>query len=59
MDLILLIVAIAVVGFVVWLITTQVPMPPGWAKVIQGVTLVVLVLWLLSHLLTLPNVLPR
>ena len=58
MDLILLIVAIAVVGFVAWLITTYVPMPPGWAKVIQGVTLVVLVLWLLSHLLTVPNVLP-
>jgi hypothetical protein len=59
MDLILLIVAVAVVGFVVWMITTQIPMPPGWAKVIQGVTLVILVLWLLSHLLTVPNVLTR
>jgi hypothetical protein len=57
MDLILLVVAVAVIGFVVWLITTQIPMPAGWAKVIQGVTLVVLVLWLLSHLLTVPNVL--
>jgi len=57
MDLILLIVAIAVIGFVVWLITTQIPMPPGWAKVIQGVTLVGLVLWLLSHLIAVPNVL--
>ena len=59
MDLILVITAIAVVGFVVWLITTQVPMPPGWAKVIQGVTLVILVLWLLSHLIVVPNVLTR
>ena len=57
MDLILVVVAVAVIGFVCWLITTQVPMPPGWAKIIQGVTLVVLVLWLLSHLIVVPNVL--
>ena len=57
MDLILLIVAIAVIGFVVWLITTHIPMPPGWAKTIQGVAIVVLVLWLLSHLVAVPNVL--
>ena len=57
MDLILLVVAIAVIGFVVWLITTQIPMPPGWAKTIQGVAIVVLVLWLLSHLVAVPNVL--
>lgn len=59
MDLILILLAVVVIGFVCWLLTTQIPMPPGWAKVIQGVTLVVLVLWLLSHLLNLPNVLTR
>ena len=58
MDLVLLILAVAVVGFVVWMITTVIPMPPGWARVIQGVTLVILVLWLLSAILTVPNVLP-
>jgi len=57
MDLIVFVVVVVIIGFVVWLITTQVPMPPGWAKLIQGVALVVLVLWLLSRLVALPNVL--
>jgi hypothetical protein len=59
MDLILLVVALAAVGFVVWLITTHVPMPHGWAKAIQGVTLVVLILYLLSRFLVVADVLPR
>ena len=57
MDLILVLIAVVVIGFVCWLITTYVPMPPGWAKVIQGVTLVVLILWFLSHVIVVPNVL--
>lgn len=59
MDLLLVVLAIVVIGFVVWMITTYVPMPPGWAKVIQGVTLVVLILWLLSQVIVVPNVLTR
>ena len=59
MDLILVLLAVVVIGFVVWLITTQIPMPPGWAKILQGVTLVILILWLLSRVLDLPNVLTR
>jgi hypothetical protein len=58
-DLILLIVICVVIGFVVWVLTTQVPMPPVWAKAIQVLALVVLVLYILTRFVNLPNVLPR
>jgi hypothetical protein len=58
MDLIGLVVVLVVVGFLVWLLTTQVPLPPAWAKAIQVIALVVLVLYLLTRLVHLPNVLP-
>ena len=57
MDLILLVVVCVVIGFLVWLLTTRVPMPAGWAVVIQAVALVVLVLYALEHIVHLPNVL--
>ena len=57
MDLIALVV-VALVGFLVWLITTKVPMPSGWAATLQIVALVILVLWLVGHFIALPNVLP-
>jgi hypothetical protein len=59
MDLILLVVVLVVIGFLIWLLTTQVPMPPAWAKAIQVLALVVIVLYLLSRFVSLPNVLPR
>jgi hypothetical protein len=59
MDLILLIVVCVVIGFIVWVLTTQVPMPPVWAKAIQVLALVVLVLYILTRFVNLPNVLPR
>jgi nitrate reductase NapE component len=34
MDLILLVLVVCVIGFVVWLLTTKIPMPPGWATTI-------------------------
>jgi len=58
MDLIVLVLVVALVGFLVYVITTKVPMPPGWATTIQVLALIVLVLWLLSHFVNLPNVLP-
>jgi hypothetical protein len=58
-DLILLIVVCVVIGFIVWVLTTQVPMPPVWAKAIQVLALVVLVLYILTRFVNLPNVLPR
>jgi hypothetical protein len=59
MDLLLLIVVCVVIGFIVWVLTTQVPMPPVWAKAIQVLALVVLVLYILTRFVNLPNVLPR
>lgn len=57
MDLIVLVLVVCLVGFVVWLLTTYIPMPPNWAKLIQVVALVVLLLYLLTRLFHLPNVL--
>lgn len=59
MDLILLVVVLVVIGFVVYLLTTQIPMPAGWARAIQILALLVIVLYLLSRFVNLPNVLPR
>jgi hypothetical protein len=59
MDLILLVCVLALVGFLVYVITTQVPMPPGWAKAIQVLALLVILLFLLTRFVNLPNVLPR
>lgn len=59
MDLIVLVLVAALIGFLVWLLTTKVPMPPAWATAIQVIALVVLILWLLSHVAAIPNVLQR
>jgi hypothetical protein len=59
MDLILLILAIALIGWLVYIITTKVPMPPGWATTLQVLALIVLILFILSHFVPLPNVLRR
>ena len=57
MDLIMLVVVLAVVGFIVYALTTYVPMPPGWAKAIQILALIVIILYLLTQFVALPNVL--
>lgn len=59
MDLILLVVVCVIIGFLVWLLTTKVPMPPGWASVIQVLAIIVLVLYVLTRFVHLPNILPR
>jgi len=59
MDLIILVLVVALIGFIVWVITTKVPMPPGWATAIQILALIVIILFLLSRFTNLPNVLPR
>jgi len=59
MDLLILVLVVALIGFVVYVITTKIQMPPYWAATIQLLALIVIVLWLLSHFVTLPNVLPR
>ena len=59
MDLILLVLIVVLIGFVVYLLTTRVPMPPGWATAIQILALVVVLLYVLTRFVNLPNVLPR
>lgn len=59
MDLILLVLVVVLIGFVVWILTTKVPMPPGWAMAIQIIALIVIILYVLSRFANLPNVLPR
>lgn len=48
MSLIGLILVIAVIGFIVWLVTTYVPMPPVFKNVLIVVAVIVVLLWLLS-----------
>jgi len=49
MDLIILVLVVALIGFLVWLITTRIPMPPYWALAIQILALIVIVLFLLRR----------
>lgn len=50
MDLILLVLVLALVGFVLWLITTKIPMDPTIKVIIQVLVAIVVVLWLLGKL---------
>jgi hypothetical protein len=59
MDLLILVIVLCLIGFVIYLLTTKIPMPPHWATAIQVLTLIVIVLYILSRLVSLPNVLPR
>ena len=60
MDLVILVLVVALIGFLVWLITTKVPMPPYWAGAIQVLALIVIVLYLISRFgANLPNVMSR
>jgi hypothetical protein len=57
MDLIVLVLVLVLIGFLVWLLTTRVPMPPLWASTIQVIALVVVIVYLLTRVVHLPNVL--
>lgn len=59
MDLIFLILVVALIGWIVFLITTKVPMPAGWATALQVLALIVILLYLLTRFAHLPNVLPH
>ena len=48
----------ALIGFVIYIITTKIPMPPGWATILQVGALVVILLYVLRALgAPFPNVL--
>lgn len=57
MDLLMLVFLLVIVGFVVYALTTYVPMPPRWAQAIQILAFLVLLLYLITRFLPLPNVL--
>jgi hypothetical protein len=59
MDLVLLVVVVALIGFLVYLLTTKVPMPPMWAATIQVVALIIVVLYIITRFFALPNVMTR
>jgi hypothetical protein len=56
-DLIVLVLVLVLIGFLVWLLTTRIPLPPLWASTIQVVALVVVIVYLLTRVVHLPNVL--
>jgi hypothetical protein len=57
MDLVILVLELVLVGFLVWLLTTKVQMPPLWANAIQMIALFVMIVYFLSRVINLPNVL--
>ena len=48
MDLISLIVVLIVVGVILWLVNSYIPMQPTIKKILNAVVIIVVVLWLLS-----------
>jgi hypothetical protein len=56
-DLILLILTLALVGFVLWLIFTYIPMPDPYKQVLMVIVVIVMILFLLRRFALLPNVL--
>jgi hypothetical protein len=58
MDLLMLILVVALVGFLVWVITTYIPMPPIFKTAIMIIVVVALILFLIKRFGGgLPNVL--
>lgn len=49
-SLVVLILVLALVGFLLWLITTKIPMDPTIRVVIQVIVIVLVVLWLLGQI---------
>lgn len=59
MDLIILVLGIAVLGFLVWLITTKIPMDPIFRVAIYVIVAIVLVLFIVRQFGgAVPNVMP-
>jgi len=58
MDLVILVLVLALLGFLIWLITTKIPMDPIFRIIIYVVVAVALILWLVRRFGgTVPNVL--
>ena len=48
MSLITVVVAIALIGFVTWLVITLIPMPAPFPRIIIAVVCVIVLIWLLQ-----------
>jgi hypothetical protein len=57
MDLILLVLFLCILGAVIWLLTTKIPMDPMWRLAIQILAFVLILLYLLRRFGGIPNVL--
>lgn len=57
MDLILLVLVLCIVGFIVWLLTTRIPMDPMVKNAIQLIAAIVIILYALGRLGVIPNLL--
>ena len=58
MDLIILVLWLSVIGFVVWALTTYVPMPPPMKMIIYVFAAIVMILFLVHQFSgSVPNVL--
>ena len=49
-GLLLIILTLAVVGFVLWLVITYIPMPIPFQRVIIAVVIIIVLIWLIRHL---------
>ena len=47
MDVLALIVTLAVVGFLLWVVTTYVPMPPPFKQVLVVLVVLLILIWFL------------
>ncbi len=58
MDLIYLVLGIAIIGFVVWVLTVAWPQPPIFKTIIYGIAAIAIVVWVIHQLGShIPNVL--
>ena len=48
MDIISLVIVLIVVGFILWLINTYLPLQPPFKQIINVVVIIAIVLWLLN-----------
>jgi len=55
MSILTIIIAIAVVGFIAWLLT-QIPMPQPFRSLIIGIMIFLVVIWLLQQLGVMPSI---
>jgi hypothetical protein len=58
MDLVMLVLVVALIGFLVWAILAYIPMPPMFKTAIQIIVVIALILYLIKRFAGgLPNVL--